>query len=103
MLDALTVHADPLYHLSVATQVEAESAQAHFPGGPKAIGLAARDPQGWMGFLHWLGDDRARWDLIEAPLVGEGVLRPHPRNHANSFFPLGSSLFWIDLEAVHLD
>ena len=37
------------------------------------------------------------------PVVGKWVLRPHPRNHANGFFPLGSGLFRIDLEPVHLD
>src|SRR5262249_18301446 len=75
----------------------------HFSGGPEAVGLAARHPQGRMGFLHRLGDDRTRWDLVEASLVGEGVLRPHPRNHANGLFPLGSGLLRIDLKPVHLD
>src|SRR5262245_1207252 len=102
MLDPLPVQAHSLSHLRVPAQVEAKGAQPHFAGSPKAVGLAARNPKGRMGFLHRLGNDRARRDLVEAPLVGEGVLRPHARNHANGFFPLGSGLLRIDLEAVHL-
>src|SRR5215813_3677232 len=56
-----------------------------------------------MGFLHRLGNDRARRDPIEAPLVGKGVLGPHAGNHGDGFFPLGSGLLGVDLEAVHFD
>src|SRR5262249_60289029 len=50
-----------------------------------------------------LGNDRAGRDLVEGPLVGEGVLRPYTRDHADGFFPLGSGLLRVDLEPVHLD
>src|SRR5947209_10479563 len=69
MLDAVAIHADPLSHLCVPTEVKAEGAQTHFPGGPEAVRLAARHPQGRMGLLHGLGDDRARRDLVKAPVV----------------------------------
>jgi len=103
VLDAFAIQTDPLGHLRVAAQVETESAQTHFPGSPEAVGLAAGDPQRRMGFLHRLGNDRARRDPIEAPLVGKGVLRPHAGNHGDGFFPLGSGLLGVDLEAVHFD
>ena len=56
-----------------------------------------------MGLLHRLGNDRAGWDLVEAPVMGEGVFRPHPGDYGHGFFPLGSGLLGVDLEAVHLD
>src|SRR5207253_4614165 len=62
VLDAVAIQTDPLGHLRVAAQVETESAQTHFPGSPEAVGLAAGDPQRRMGFLHRLGNDRARRD-----------------------------------------
>jgi hypothetical protein len=42
-------------------------------------------------------------DVVEAPVVGEGVLRPHPGDHADGFFPLGSGFLRVNLEPVHLD
>ena len=35
--------------------------------------------------------------------MSEGILGPHAGNHADGFFPLGSGLFGVDLEPVHLD
>ena len=103
MLDALAIQRDPLDHLLIPTQTEAKRAQTHLAGGPEAVGLAARDPERGMRLLDGLGNDRTRWDLVEAPIMGEGVFGPHAGNHADGFFPLGSGLFGVNLEAVHLD
>src|SRR4029450_11590214 len=75
VLDAFAIQTDPLRHLRVAAQVEAESPETHFPGSPEAVGLAAGDPQRRMGFLYRLGNDRAGGGAIEGALVGKGGLR----------------------------
>src|SRR5687768_8528245 len=56
-----------------------------------------------MRLLHRLGNDRAWRNLEEAPLMREGVLRPHARDNRDGLLPHRLRLFGINAEALHLD
>ena len=103
LLYAFPVELHPAGEFLGLADMKAQCADPFLTGRGKAGGLGAGHPQGRVGFLDRLGNDRAGRNLEIPPFVRKRIFEPHPWDNRDGFFPHGLGLFRINPEAFHLD